>query len=226
MKDSVAEMILQTVGVLVGIALIMFVGLLSSKSHEVGNDIIDKDARYLSLNQVADAQSFVDCTREISGDDIVEFITDNASRYSYIIKTYEKIEKDGKLIPDKNRPKNTYYIVEGGSLYNDAKNKVKSHLVNMLPSEADVYASTALWSQYYLTSNVLGDRLTSQFTPHIYINRSGKEGVNNVDVTNPNSGWINIKGQDTNGKDIEYTFIDVYGSEDEFVIVYEEVGVR
>ena len=206
MKDSVAEMLVQTVGILVGIALIMFVALLSSKSHEIGGNIEDNKAKYLNLNQVADAQSFVDSTRQISGDDVVEFITDNGSRYAYIIKTYEITTKDDKDIPDKTRP--------------------RANLTDVPAGEAETYASTALWSQYYLTTNVLGDRLTSQFTPHIYVNRSGKEGANNVNVTDPNSGWKNVKGKDSNGNDIEYSFLDVYGSEDEFVIVYDEVGVR
>lgn len=226
MKDSVAEMLVQTVGILVGIALIMFVALLSSKSHEIGGNIEDNKAKYLNLNQVADAQYFVDSTRQISGDDMVEFITDNGSRYAYIIKTYEITTKDGKDIPDKTRPRANLYVIEGGTLYNDAKNRVKAKLTDVPAGEAETYASTALWSQYYLTTNVLGDRLTSQFTPHIYVNRSGKEGANNVNVTDPNSGWKNVKGKDSNGNDIEYSFLDVYGSEDEFVIVYDEVGVR
>lgn len=224
MKDAVAETILILVGLLAGISILMFVGMLSSKSHQIGYGVTEKESRTKSLAKVAEAQPFVDINREISGDDMVEFITDNGIRYKYMIKTYK--ETAGKL--DFSRVKNKYYIEEGSKEYANAKKKVMEIVSSdTLLGDAEMYASTAVWSQTYLTK-MLGDRLTSKYKPVIYVNRSGVERVldssdDKYDVTRADSGWTSIKDKDNN---IPYTFIDVVDSEEEFVIVYEEVEVR
>lgn len=229
MKDAVAETILILVGLLAGISILMFVAMLSSKSHQMEYGVIDREAKNYSLNKVAEAQSFVDINRAITGDDMIEFITDNGARYKYMIKTYKREGADNRL--NFSEVKGRYYIEAGSKEYTEAKNKVKSAISATMPEgEAELYANTALWSQTYLTK-LLGDRLPSKFKPVIYVNRSGIERVLDssdikYDVTRADSRWTNIKETSiVDGKTvpIPYTFIDVVDSEEEYVIVYEEV---
>lgn len=210
MRQAVSEVIFLLIGVIVGISLITFTAFIGNLSHRLDNDKINKEARVQVMEKAADAQPYADISRLITGDDIVEFITDNGAFYNYYIKF-----RDGEIRA----------ITPDSDDYNLAKEAVKKNLPSdMLEGEAEAYASTALWSQYYLSHEIFGDRISNSYRPVILVNRTGKanslseNGYANIDGTNK-YGWSKYKDE-TN--QIQYTFLDIIDTEEEFVIVYEE----
>ena len=210
MEQAVSETIFLLLGIIVGISLVSFVAFIGSISSCLDNNKINKEAKVQMMEKAADAQPYADISRLITGDDIVEFITDNGALYNYYIKF-----KDGTITE----------ITKDSTDYNKAKEAVKSHLPSdMLEGEAEAYASTALWSQYYLSHEIFGDKVSNKYRPVILVNRTGKEnslsdnGYAEINGTNK-YGWSKYKDE---VNQIQYTFLDIIDTGDEFVIVYEE----
>lgn len=218
MKSAVADMIFLLVGLLAGITLVTFIAILGTESHQLGSDLEDRRAMNVQMNMVAEAQPFVDIEREISGDDLVEFLTDNGGLYNYEILLNYNGERSDRLkdisTKEVTKGSNKYIqidIKEGSKAYEHASETVKKNLKGYTSGDLEAYASTALWSQFYLAEVVLNDALPSRFKPIILVNNSGSSDTSN---------WTEYK--DTN-KQLKYTLVDVLGGDKEFVIVYQEV---
>lgn len=214
MRSAIADSLFLWVGILVTISIIWILGIFGMKSREIANAHINQEAKQAEFRELANAQPYIDIEREITGDDLVEFITDNGGYYTYYIKFKDK--NASSVTKELNT--NIVEISEGSPAYNIAKRDVIDNLgSDWLPGDAEIFADTAVWSQYFLSYKLFGNSLISRFKPIILVNQS------NTKFNFGSAQWTNIKGYTSSGKTIYYSLADVVSGDYEFVIVYEEV---
>lgn len=214
MRSAIADSIFLWLGIVVTISLVCILSFFGTKSHEMGNAQINQEAKQSEFRELAKAQPYVDIEREVTGDDLVEFITDNGGYYTYFIK-FKDINTSSVT---KELATNIVEISDGSPSYEIAKRDVLNNLGdNWLPGDAEIFANTAVWSQYFLSSKLFGNSLTSQFKPVILVNKS------NTKYSDGSADWTNIKTYSSIGEPIYYSLADIVSGEYDFVIVYEEV---
>lgn len=207
MKQSIADSIFLLLGIIVAMSIVTFVSMIGSLSNRLNDDKVNKEANMALLEKVADANPYTDISRVITGDDVIEFITDNGAVYDYYIHF-----KNGSVRA----------IVKDSIDFVTAKQSVIDNLPDdVLPGDAESYANTALWSQYYLSSEVFDTKVTSDFKPMILVNHTSEEdSVNTSQLSGEDFlGWTKYKDS---GKTLQYTFMDVVDTDAEFIIVYVE----
>lgn len=126
----------------------------------------DGRASYISLQ--AELYKYTDSSRSLSGSDIIEFITQNNTKYRYrIITDTDTFEIwDGSV---QHRGAVEYYLKQMGYSINNLED---------VPADKYFAADTALWTQTHISNELLKDEVYRQYTPYVTLpNSEDTEGL-------------------------------------------------
>ena len=233
MRDRISGIIFLLASILASILILNFVIDLASTAKRMNDETTVRREYQEDLNYVANGKQYLDTSRVLTTDEVVEFIRDNGIKYDYFIAINPETEGGAvtyiDITPNSKRFKDAY----------EASVKNAGETVTDIAGMA-TYLQNNIYTSNYLRNELLYDYLGLTFKPYIYVNRSSKDNndyqtslnLSDTDAQNQTNDMINrIKTSKWSASkpmtsayltSRNYTLLDAISSGEPFVIVFQQ----